>query len=194
MTNVRFPSLADYRDIETTNFHREAVQTGLSLEEIMSAIYSKSRDNARTPMQWSGTSPHGGFTNGASHVTPWIGVNPNYTEINVEQALNDPDSIFYYYQKLIRLRREMPIIVRGKYQIFHEDHPQIYIYRRYDESSNEELFIACNFSQQTVQIDDPALAERLKNHKALLISNYEQNNKSNWLEFRPYEAWALQMS
>ena len=100
MTNVRFPSLADYRDIETTNFHSEASQTGLRLEEIMAAIYAKSRDNARTPMQWSGNLPHGGFSNGAVNVLPWINANSNYTDINVEQALNDPQSIFYYYQKL----------------------------------------------------------------------------------------------
>jgi len=101
MTNVRFPSLADYRDIETTNFHSDATQSGLTLEEIMAAIYAKSRDNARTPMQWSAQLPHAGFTNGNPNVTPWININPNYTDINVEQSLNDPQSIFYYYQKLI---------------------------------------------------------------------------------------------
>jgi oligo-1,6-glucosidase len=193
MTNVRFPTLAEYRDIETTNFHREAVEQGLSLEEIMAAIYAKSRDNARTPMQWSGELPHGGFTNGGVDVSPWINVNPNYTDINVEQVLNDPQSIFYYYQKLVALRREMSIIVHGKYDILHEENTHIFMYKRYNDQG-QELIIACNFSQQPIKIDDNQLSQRLDNHKQLLISNYEQDKKSNWLDFRPYEAWALQIS
>ena len=193
MTNVRFSTLADYRDIETTNFHRDAVEQGLSLEEIMAAIYAKSRDNARTPIQWSGQLPHGGFTNGAVDVAPWILANPNYTDINVEQALNDPQSIFYYYQKLIALRREMPIIVYGKYDILHEEDPHIFIYKRYNDEG-QELIIACNFSQQPSKIHDPQLSQRLAQHKRVLISNYEKDNKSDWLDFRSYEAWALELS
>jgi oligo-1,6-glucosidase len=194
MTNVRFPALSDYRDIETTNFHEEAANHGLTVEEIMAAIYAKSRDNARTPMQWSGELPHGGFTNGAAHVMPWIQANPNYTDINVEQALNDPQSIFYYYQKLVELRRKMPIIVRGRYDILHEENTHIFIYKRYNDEG-QELIIACNFSQQPIKIDDDQLTQRLKNHKKLLISNYEQDQKkSDWLDFRSYEAWALEIS
>ncbi len=193
MTNVRFPTLADYRDIETTNFHHEAIEKGLSLEEIMSAIYAKSRDNARTPIQWSGQLPHGGFSAGAVDVTPWINVNPNYTDINVEQALNDPQSIFYYYQKLIELRRQMAIIVRGKYDIIHEENSHIFMYKRYNDKG-QELIIACNFSQQPIKIDDAQLSQRLNNHKQLIISNYEQDKKSDWLDFCPYEAWALEIS
>jgi oligo-1,6-glucosidase len=193
MTNVHFPTLAEYRDIETTNFHRDAIEQGLSLEEIMAAIYAKSRDNARTPMQWSGELPHGGFSAGAVDVTPWIPVNPNYTDINVEQALNDPQSIFYYYQKLVELRRQMPIIVRGKYDILHEENTHIYMYKRYNDEG-QELIIACNFSQQPIKIDDAQLSQRLTQHKRLLISNYDQDNKSDWLDFRAYEAWALELS
>jgi oligo-1,6-glucosidase len=193
MTNVRFPTLADYRDIETTNFHREAIEQGLSLEEIMAAIYAKSRDNARTPLQWSGKLPHGGFTSGAVDVAPWLSVNPNYTDINVEQALNDPESIFYYYQKLVQLRREMPIIVHGKYDILHEENTHIFMYKRYNDEG-QELIIACNFSQQPIKIDDTQLSQRLNNHKKLLISNYEKDKKTDWLDFRSYEAWALEIS
>jgi len=193
MTNVRFPTLADYRDIETTNFHRDAIEQGLPLEEMMAAIYAKSRDNARTPMQWSGQLPHGGFTNGVVDVTPWIYSNPNYTDINVEQALNDSQSIFYYYQKLVELRRQMLIIVYGKYDILHEENTHIFMYKRYNDEG-QELIIACNFSQQPIKIDDPQLSQRLNKHKRLLISNYEQNNKSDWLDFRSYESWALEIS
>lgn len=192
MTNVRFASLADYRDIETTNFHSIASQSGLTLEEIMAAIYAKSRDNARTPMQWSGNSYYGGFTNGAADVQPWINVNSNYTDINVEEALNNPQSIFYYYQKLIELRRKMPIIVSGKYDILHDENTHIFMYKRYNDNG-QEIIVACNFSQQPIIIDDNELNEKIKNRKQMLISNYEEHKKPNWLEFRPYEAWAIEI-
>jgi len=192
MTNVRFSSLADYRDIETTNFHSDATQSGLTLEEIMAAIYAKSRDNARTPMQWSANLPHAGFTNGVADVTPWINVNPNYTDINVEQALNDPQSIFYYYQKLIQLRRTMPIIVHGKYDILHDENRHIFMYKRYNDNG-QQIIVACNFSQQPCVIDDVELNEQINKRKQILISNYEEHTKSDWLAFRPYEAWAIEI-
>ncbi len=192
MTNVRFSSLADYRDIETTNFHSDATQSGLTLEEIMAAIYAKSRDNARTPMQWSADLPHAGFTNGVVDVTPWINVNPNYTDINVEQALNDSQSIFYYYQKLIQLRRTMPTIVNGKYDILHDENTHIFMYKRYDDNG-QEIIVACNFSQQPIVIDDVELNEKIHKRKQILISNYEEHMKTDWLDFRPYEAWAIEI-
>jgi oligo-1,6-glucosidase len=136
---------------------------------------------------------HCGFTSGAVDVAPWLSVNPNYTDINVEQALNDPESIFYYYQKLVQLRREMPIIVHGKYDILHEENTHIFMYKRYNDEG-QELIIACNFSQQPIKIDDTQLSQRLNNHKKLLISNYEKDKKTDWLDFRSYEAWALEIS
>lgn len=193
MTNTRFPTLADYRDVETLNSHRESIEQGLSLKEIMAAIHAKSRDNARTPIQWSGTLPNAGFTHGNPNAVPWICVNSNYTEINVEQSLNDPQSIFYHYQKLIELRREIPLIVYGKYDILHEDNTHIFLYKRYNDDG-QEIIVGCNFSQEPTKIDDRELSQRLRNHKKILISNYDQNNKSDWLEFRSYEAWALEIS
>jgi oligo-1,6-glucosidase len=192
MTNIRFPSLADYRDVETTNFHSDASQSGLTLEEIMAAIYSKSRDNARTPMQWSSNLPHAGFTNGVADVTPWINVNQNYTDINVEQALNDPQSIFYYYQKLIQLRRTMSIIIDGQYDLLHEENTHVFMYKRYNEQG-QEIIVACNFSQQPIVIDDAGLNQKIAKRKQILISNYEEHIKSDWLDFRPYEAWAIEI-
>lgn len=192
MTNVRFPSLADYRDIETTNFHSDATQCGLTLEEIMAAIYAKSRDNARTPMQWSAHLPHAGFTNGIVDVSPWINVNPNYTDINVEQALNDRQSIFYYYQKLIQLRRTMSIIIDGQYDLLHEENTHVFMYKRFSEN-NQEIIVACNFSQQPIVIDDGELREKINRRKQILISNYEEHLKKDWLDFRPYEAWAVEI-
>ncbi len=192
MTNIRFPSLADYRDVETSNFHSDATQLGLTLEEIMAAIYAKSRDNARTPMQWSGHLPQAGFTNGAVDVIPWINVNPNYTDINVEQALNDPQSIFYYYQKLIQLRRTMPIIINGQYDLLHEENTHVFMYKRYNDQE-QEIIVACNFSQQPIVIDDLELNQKIAKRKQILISNYDEQIKSNWLDFRPYEAWAIEI-
>ncbi|UJR19872.1 hypothetical protein I4U23_023005 [Adineta vaga] len=193
MTNVRFPSIADYRDVETLNFHRSAIANDLSLEVIMAAVYTKSRDNARTPMQWSGSLPYGGFSNGTTKVKPWIGVNPNFKDINVEDTLNDPQSIYYYYQKLIHLRRTMPLIVYGKYDILHDEHKQIFMYRRYDEHLDNEIIVACNFSQQPMKTDNAQLAERLNKYGQLLISNYHETNDSNYLNFRSYEAWAIEV-
>jgi oligo-1,6-glucosidase len=106
MTNVAFDSIKDYRDIETLNFYREMTKRGLPEEKIMEAIYRISRDNTRTPIQWS-DSPNAGFTIGI----PWIKVNPNYPDINVDYDLKDSNSIFYYYKKLIQLRKNNLIIV-----------------------------------------------------------------------------------
>jgi glycosidase len=192
MTNIRFPSMADYRDVETMNFHSSAIANGLSLDVIMAAVYAKSRDNARTPIQWSGSLPYGGFSNSAAGVTPWIGVNPNYTDINVEDALRDPQSIYYYYQKLLQLRRIMSVIVHGKYDILHDEDTHIFMYRRYDENNNE-IIVACNFSEQPMRIDDIQLADRLSKHGHLLISNYDERKSLDYLGFRSYEAWAIEV-
>ena len=109
MTNVAFDSIEDYRDIETLNLYKEMVgEKGMPAQTVLEILHAKSRDNARTPVQWDATD-QAGFTTGR----PWIKVNPNFKEINVEQAVADPGSIFYYYQKLIRLRRQNPVIVYG---------------------------------------------------------------------------------
>ena len=110
MTNIRFDSIDDYNDIESLNMYKERLSQGYSLEEIMESIYAKGRDNARTPMQWSKEN-NAGFTTG----TPWLKVNKNYKYINVEQAINDENSILYYYKKLIKLRRESDVIKYGDY-------------------------------------------------------------------------------
>ncbi|WP_447559209.1 alpha-amylase family glycosyl hydrolase, partial [Staphylococcus aureus] len=112
MTNVHFETLDDYRDIETLNMYKERKEQGHSHESIMQSIYTKGRDNARTPYQWD-NSENAGFTTG----TPWLKVNPRYTEINNEEALKNPDSIFYYYQNLIKLRKTTEIITTGNYRL-----------------------------------------------------------------------------
>ena len=194
MTNVCFSSLSEYRDIETMNFHRDALQSGLSEAAIMTRIHVSSRDNARTPMQWSADLPFAGFTNGQVEANPWINVNDNFKEINVTQALNDPNSIFYYYQKLIEFRRKLPVIVYGQYEILHEDNPNIFIYQRTDNETKQSVIVACNFKDQPIVIDDPKLENQLKQYRSILISNYDQINTMHWLKFRPYEAWAVEFS
>ncbi|CAF1102897.1 unnamed protein product, partial [Didymodactylos carnosus] len=188
MTNVRFQTLADYRDIETINFHDDAVKAGrMSMEEILAAIYAKSRDNGRTPIQWTAKEPYAGFTNGHETKVPWIGVNDNYIDINVEQALDDPNSIFYYYQKLIQLRKQMSVITYGKYEILYESHTHLYMYKRYDNDG--EVYVCCNFSQQPIEIDDQKLIDILNSGK-IVISNYSD---PKYLRFRAYEAYVIEV-
>jgi len=182
MTNVRFDTLEEYNDIETKNWYRERViENGGDHLQAMQSIYAKGRDNARTPIQWD-TSPNAGFTTGA----PWLKVNPNYIQINVAQALADPDSIFYYYQQLIRLRKQHPIMVYGIYNLILPNHPQIYAYTR--TLGSEQLLIICNFSAQTPVFELPAGI--VFQTKSLLIANYPVPESDSLLRFalRPYEA------
>ncbi|MEH7351993.1 alpha-glucosidase [Neobacillus drentensis] len=179
MTNVAFASLEDYRDIETINMYHERKSLGYTDEEIMTSIYAKGRDNARTPVQWDDTQ-HGGFTSG----TPWIKTNPRYKEINVKNALEDPQSIFYFYQKLISLRKEMDIIVEGDFQLLAKNHPTLFAYER--KWKNESLLVLCNFSANELVMEEE-LTCRIPEYKVLL-SNYEAGNPA---VLRPYEAVVL---
>jgi oligo-1,6-glucosidase len=186
MTNVAFPSIADYDDIEIRNFYREQVEEkGGDPAVILAMIAKRGRDNARTPMQWS-AAPQAGFTTG----TPWLKVNPNYPSINVEQALADPDSIFYYYQKLIRLRKTIPAMVYGAYDLLLPDHAQIYAFTRTLE--NERLLIILNWSAETPTFELPAGLNAAG--AALLIANYPVEAGSiTRIPLRPYEARVYQL-
>jgi len=181
MTNVAFDNIEDYRDIETLNFYREMTKKGLPKERIMEAIHPISRDNARTPMQWD-DSPYAGFTTGM----PWIKVNPNYPEINVAHNLKDSNSIFYYYQIIIHLRKENLIMIYGDYHLIVEDDEHIYSYLR--TLNKDRLLIILNFfSSQTIF----NLPEDIDyKDKKLLISNYDIEEKEDIknIYLRPYEA------
>jgi glycosidase len=174
MTNIRFQDLSSYRDIETLRMYEERRQKGYSHEEIMESIYAKGRDNARTPMQWN-NKDHAGFTSGK----PWIRVNPNYIEINVEKDRNDHKSIFHYYQKLIQLRKESTLIVYGTYELL-ESEPQLYAYTR--KLGEEKWMIVCNFTDETV---DSSLLDQLQTSN-IVIKNYHSDVEKGKL--RPYEA------
>lgn len=185
MTNVQFGSIDDYKDVETLNFYREAVhERGVSPERAMASIYAKGRDNARTPIQWD-DSENGGFTAGE----PWIAVNPNYREINVEESLRDPDSIFHYYKTLIALRKRHPIMIYGSYDIVAEEHEQIYAYTR--SLGEQKWLVVLNFSGKEAQF---VLPEALKSFSGggneLIIANYGDVPAASVeeLRLRPYEA------
>ncbi len=148
MTNASY-EIWDYRDIELLNLYKERLEKGYPEEEVMRSIHAKGRDNARTPMQWS-DGPQAGFTSGE----PWIKVNPNYTTVNAEAALADPDSVFYYYQKLIALRKQYDIFRDGQYEAVLEDHGQIFAYIR--RTAEHRLFVLANFSDSEAEYELPA--------------------------------------
>jgi oligo-1,6-glucosidase len=182
MTNVAFESIDDYRDIATLNLYREAVEEkGVDPKQALMMVHAKSRDNARTPIQWD-ASEHAGFTTGM----PWIKVNPNYKEINVADALEDPNSIFHYYQKLIQLRKENPVIVYGSYDLLLDSHEEIYAFTR--TLDEDQLLVILNFSRNTPVFHLP---ENITFSNAeLLINNYEvdPNEDLHQITLRPYEA------
>jgi len=181
MTNVAFVSLEDYRDLETLNAFKELVEEkGKDPKVMMQAIYSRSRDNARTPVQWD-TSQNAGFTSG----TPWIKVNPNYKKLNVNVQLNDENSILNYYKKIIKLRKDHPIIIYGEYELILADNPHIYAYIRI--LNKHKLLVICSFTKEHTVFELPDNIT----HKCvkLLINNYKvADDDIKKMELRPYEA------
>lgn len=175
MTNVKFPSISDYRDVMTVNYYKKLRSQGMSDSKAMQLIRPWSRDNARTPMQWD-DSKNGGFSSGQ----PWIDMNPNYTEINVQKALSDRNSVFYYYQALIKLRKEIPAIVYGCYKEISVSNELIYCYQR--SLDDVEIITAVNFSEKTIIFEDNLLGEK----KKLLLCNYKDPKQKGIL--KPYEA------
>lgn len=183
MTNVKFASIDDYKDVETLNYYREAVHDrGEPVDRVMASIYAKGRDNARTPIQWD-DSEQAGFTTG----TPWLAVNPNYLDINVAESLRDPDSIFRYYQKLIRLRKQHPILIYGDYEIVAEDHEQIYAYTR--TWQGETWLALLNFSADEAKFEAPD-ALQARSEGELMLSNYNDAHSGSitGITLRAYEA------
>lgn len=179
MTNTVFNSVDDFRDLESINAYRELVESGLYTDEDMfPKIAHKSRDNARTPMQWD-ASENAGFTTGK----PWIAVNPNYKKINVADQLKREDSVFHYYQKLIRLRKENEIIVYGNYELLLPEDENIFAYIR--TLDNQKLLVVCNFSKSEQKFDFSGY----ENAK-VLISNYNRDAGEDGI-LKPYEATVL---
>lgn len=173
MTNVAFPSIDDYRDLETLNAWREAKEKGEDLDQLLLAVHKQGRDNVRTPIHWD-DSPQAGFTTAAE---PWIKVNPNYPEINAAAVLTNPDSIFYFYQKLLRLRKQYLTWVYGAYEMIDGNHPQLYAYRRWDQDG--EFYFYLNFSEtELTELPGPPVEEM-----ELIIGNYPDH------EYAHLRAW-----
>ncbi|EHN68099.1 glycoside hydrolase family 13 protein [Aliivibrio fischeri] len=183
MTNVAFDTLEEYKDIETLNFYRVKTESGVSHESMMKGIHANSRDNARTPMHWD-NSDNAGFTQG----TPWIKLNPNYPEINVAAALEDKNSIFYHYQKLIALRKQNPVIVYGDFIPLFETHSAVFAYERKD--NDQHLVVLNNFSAEPQTL---ALPEHIANRSVeCLISNLEPTTQlGSELILAPYQSLVL---
>lgn len=178
MTNAYMENIADYRDIESLNAYKElTTKENIPAETVMGYIKAVGRDNARTPMQWD-ASENGGFTSG----TPWLQVNKNYKTINAAAQVNDPDSVFAYYKKLIALRHTNEVMVNGVYDVLIPDHPQIYAYTR--TLGDKQLLVLCNDSDTNAAI--PAeIQEKIHAAKNILIQNYKDTDEST---LRPYEA------
>ncbi|MNM44817.1 Oligo-1,6-glucosidase [compost metagenome] len=181
MTNVRFESIDDYDDVHMKTWYRLEREEGKSHEELMPVIWKNGRDNSRTPVQWN-DSEQAGFTTG----TPWMKVNPNYKEINVEAEKSNPDSIYHYYRKLIELRKTHPVLIYGTYDLILPTHKQIYAYTRTLE--DEHWLILTNLSPDEALFHLPkgiryASAE-------LQLANYEATEEGSirTLHLRPYEA------
>ncbi|MFC4438418.1 MULTISPECIES: glycoside hydrolase family 13 protein [Natrialbaceae] len=182
MTNTTFEDPGDIRDVEAENFVDSSLESGEydSYDELRPIVESRSRDNARTPMQWS-DEEYAGF----SESEPWIGVTGNYEEVNVEAARAESDSVWHYYRELIDLREERDIFVYGEYDPLLPGHPEVFAYRRTLE--DEELLIVCNFFDGEPTVDLPRLAD--VEAPELVVGNYEDTEpKDGALELRPYEA------
>ncbi|NVK44532.1 MAG: alpha-glucosidase [Oceanospirillaceae bacterium] len=182
MTNAAFSDISQFKDLETLNFYRLQVAEGVSPEAFIAGANENSRDNARTPVQWS-DAPQAGFTTG----TPWIDINPNYREINADQAVRDPESIFAHYRSLAGLRCELPVIVNGDYRPWFEEHPQVFAYSRHLDG--QTLTVVANFSDRPLQLDVP---EAMRAEGRGLIANYDcRDHIGATLSLQPYEAFAV---
>jgi len=175
MTNIRLP-LSEHVDLETLNTYEERIALGYDPEEVMASIHARSRDNARTPIQWT-AGENAGFTTGK----PWMPVNPNYTEINAESAIADPDSVFHYYRKLIQLRKTYDVFRRGTFTLLCPEDEKIFAYTR--DTEQEHMLVVCNFTGETLNFDVP----RNFWGSEMLINNYKEDSH----RLRPYEAVIL---
>ncbi|MDO3661065.1 alpha-glucosidase [Bacillus sp. C28GYM-DRY-1] len=181
MTNAPFTRIEDYKDIQTINmYHKRVFEKGYDPENVMRSILAKSRDHARTPMQWS-SGKNAGFTDG----TPWLKVNPNFLSINVEEAQKDPDSILTYYKKLISLRKQYADLIKGSYELLLPDDPQLFVYMR--QNGKQQLLSVNNFSKEQAVFRWPKNCG--KDQSSLLLCNYKNNGDlADEMVFQPYES------
>jgi glucan 1,6-alpha-glucosidase len=175
MTNIHM-EIENYVDIETHNVYQERIAQGYAHEDVMKSIHARSRDNARTPMQWT-AGENAGFTTGKA----WMPMNPNYTEINAEAALADPDSVFHHYRKLVQLRKTFDVFRDGSFTLLCPEDEKIFAYTR--DNKYAHLLVVCNFTGENLTFDAPANFRGARQ----LLSNYNTESA----ELRPYEAVML---
>ena len=180
MTNYPFETLAQVEDIESLNYAREALEKGVSIEEIMDSIRVIGRDNARTPMQWD-ESKNAGFSTGQ----PWLAVNPNYEEINVQEALANPESIFYTYQKLVQIRKENSWLIRADFELL-DTADKVFAYIRKD--GDRRFLVVANLSNenQTISVEGKI--------KSILIENTTAKKAVENQTLEPWEAFCVELT
>lgn len=177
MTNVAYESIEEYRDIETLNSWKDAMQKDVDHENFMKLVHQQSRDNARTPFQWN-TTKNGGFSDGI----PWLKSNDNFELINVENQENDKDSVLNFYRKMVKYRKENPTLVYGDYECYQVEHPELFLFKRSDEENT--YWVLLNFSEYHHDVD-----VQLPENLSLEMNNYAEPNESGRL--RPWEAKIL---
>lgn len=187
MTNVAYENIADYRDIETLNAHKAAIEEGRDMADFMQAVHRQGRDNARTPIQWSNDA-QGGFSTGS----PWIKTNPNYPQINVADQEKDQDSILNFYRRMIQIRKTHKTLVYGGFEVIDVDHPQLFSYVRGDKTS--QYLVSINFSEEVVGFEWPSHMELASSE--LLIGNYPdalQHRAAHKFTLRAWEAVLIKL-
>ena len=188
MTNYPFSDIRDFRDVESINAYHEYTETlHVDSDKMISYLRNKSRDNARTPMQWDETD-EAGFTTGV----PWMPVNPNYKVINAAAQIGDEDSVYNYYRKLISLRKEHPIIVNGDFELVGEDDADVFVYLRHWK--NQILWVACNFTDRMQKIVNPSSNHAEYREWHVICDNYSPSGdafEKDQIELQPYEAVAV---
>ncbi|MBS1626828.1 MAG: alpha-glucosidase [Bacteroidetes bacterium] len=185
MNNIRFDNIEDYRDIHTINYYKHLAATGQNTEAFINAQKEVSRENSRTPIQWN-NSLNAGFTNG----TPWLKINPNYNEINVALAEENPDSILHYVRKMIALRKATPTLVYGDYELLAEEDEKIFAFTR--SFDNEKIVTVLNFSDEKNEFIFPFNI----NNVTELINNYNTTStlSNNRLCLQPWQAVILKLN
>ncbi len=176
MTNTGFTEIDQYRDIESVNYHADAMSLGLELEAVLESLSVKSRDNARTPMHWD-DSEHAGFTTG----TPWLPATANKDEINAAAAVADPDSVFHHFRKLIELRHDNPVVVEGRFDLLLPDHEQVWAFTR--TLGDDSLLVLANCSSGTVTVAPDDVPDVVA-AKVLLATHDETDG----LDLQPWES------
>jgi oligo-1,6-glucosidase len=176
MTNTYLSSIEQYRDIESINYHTAALSLGMEVEAVLNSLSLRSRDNARTPMQWDDRS-HAGFTDGI----PWLPVNPNYVTVNAATQLDDPDSVFHHFRKLIKLRHDHPVVVDGRFALLLPDHEQIWVLTR--TLDDQVLMMIANCSSDPASVPPDAIPD-LSGARVLLTTHGDSTS----LELEPWES------